>query len=148
MQPSLRATPVTERASDSAKDCESLVDARQDGIGHDAEHGAEKDASSEEICQKPVDMGHQFPRCFAIVATRHCRNTGDVPLYAVKHDAQAQEYGAHREVDAEKFSALGRAIRNEEAGDHERTRNGGEAACAEIEESEDNNHGSDRHCRR
>jgi len=51
MQPSLRATPVTERASDSAKDCESLVDARQDGIGHDAEHGAEKDASSEEICQ-------------------------------------------------------------------------------------------------
>jgi hypothetical protein len=51
LQPSLRATPVTERASDSAKDCESLVDARQDGIGHDAEHGAEKDASSEEICQ-------------------------------------------------------------------------------------------------
>jgi len=75
---------MSRAAEDSAKYCESLIDARQDRIGHDAERSAEKGASSEKVRQKPVDMGCEFPRCLAVVAARHCRNTGDVPLYAEK----------------------------------------------------------------
>jgi hypothetical protein len=53
---------------------------------------------------------------------RQCRNAGDVPPYAQEHDAQAQEDGADREVDAEELSAPRGAIRNEEAEDNEQAR--------------------------
>ena len=79
----------------------SLTDAREDRIGHDAEHRAEKGASREEVRQKPADMGCQFLRCLATVAVRQCRNPGGVPLYAQQQDAHAQEDGADSEVDAE-----------------------------------------------
>jgi len=92
----------------------------------------DKKPSDEEVHGKPVDMGCQLTPSFAIVAVR--RNTGDVPLYAQQQNAHAQEDGADSEVDADGFSALRGAIRNEEAGDHERARGAREEGGTEIEE--------------
>jgi len=117
---------------DSAKYCKPLIDARQDGIGHNAENRTENNASGKEVCQKPVDMGCQFPRCFAIVATRHYCNTGDMPLYTEKYDTHNQEYHADSQADEENLITLRGSIRNKEACDDERARGDRKEGCAYI----------------
>ena len=86
--------------------------------------------------QKPVEVGCQVLRSLASVSTRQCGNACDVPPYAEEQDAHAQEDGADSEVDAEEFSALRGAIRNEAAGDDEHARGAREERCAEIDEPE------------
>lgn len=73
---------------------------------------------------------------------RQCRNTADVPPYAREQDTHAQEERADSEVDAEEFIALRGGIRNEDAGDDEHARGAREERRAEIDEPEDNDHGS------
>jgi hypothetical protein len=122
-----------------------LIDARQDGVGHQAEHRAEKGASSEEVRQQPAEMGCQRLGCLGVVPVHClCRDTGDVPLYSCQQDTDPQEDGANREVDAEGFSALRGAIRNEQARDDEHARGTRKERRAQIDNPEDDNHGSRR----
>jgi hypothetical protein len=77
-------------AADSAEYREPLIDAREDRVGHDAEHRAGKGASDEVVRQKPADKDCQFAPSLAILAARQCRDTGDVSLYAHEHDGLLQ----------------------------------------------------------
>ena len=125
---------------DSTEHGEPLIDAREDGIGQYREQGADQGASCHKVGHEPVDVHRQVPRRVAIVSAHRCGNGRDVPLDAEEHEAHAHEDGTDDEADAEDPGALRGALRDEEAGGHERARSRREEGRAAIDQPEDKDH--------